>query len=389
MFDVVISGAGPSGSHCAKILGEAGFKVALIEKNTKWRKPCGGAVHSSVVNLYPSLKNFNGQKITGVVMHSADYHKLEFQGSEDEFSIIVDRLELDNIMRNAALDAGAEVFDNNVTYDFILKNQKKIGIKTKSLTGYKEYHGKIMIAADGMSSKLAIKSGIRTKWKNNELAIGKCTIMEGNHNLDLERVYVFFKPFQGYGWIFPLDDKRYNIGTFTFGKDNLKCNIHKMYQNFIENPNVKKLINSNNKIIWSSAYPFPAEGILEKCLYTDNLMLIGDAGGFVSPISGEGIEFAVTSGKIAAETAIKALQNEDYSKASLKIYRTNKEIKNIIRNFKLKTSMINFLYENKGSNLNKMFKLSEVDSEFREQVVNMFVFGEMPSKDFITKIHLS
>ncbi len=389
MFDVVISGAGPSGSHCAKILAEAGYKVALIEKNTKWRKPCGGAVHSGVVNLYPALRNLKSQIVTGVVIYSAGYHKLEFKGSSDEFSIIVDRLELDNIMKDAALDAGAELFDNNIAYDFIMKNQKKIGIKTKSPTGIKEYHGKIMIAADGMSSKLAVKSGIRTKWTNNELAIGKCTIMEGNHNLDLESVYVFFKPFQGYGWIFPLNDKRFNIGTFTFGKDNLNNNIHKIYQNFIDNPNVEKLINSNNKIIWSSSYPFPAEGVLEKSLYTDNLMLIGDAGGFVSPISGEGIQTAVTSGKIAAETAIKALQNEDYSKTSLKMYRTNKEIKNIIRNFKQKSSMINFLYENKGSNLNKMFKLSKVDSEFRDQVVNMFAFGEMPSKDFILKVHSS
>jgi digeranylgeranylglycerophospholipid reductase len=322
-------------------------------------------------------------------MHSADYHKLEFKGSSDEFSIIVDRLELDNIMKDAALDAGAELFDNNIAYDFIMKNQKKIGIKTKSPTGIKEYHGNIMIAADGMSSKLAVKSGIRTKWTNNELAIGKCTIMEGNHNLDLESVHVFFKPFQGYGWIFPLNDKRFNIGTFTFGRDNLNNNIHKIYQNFIDNPNVEKLINSNNKIIWSSSYPFPAEGVLEKSLYTDNLMLIGDAGGFVSPISGEGIQSAVISGKVAAETAIKALQNEDYSKTSLKNYRTNKEIKNIIRNFKQKSSMINFLYENKGNNLNKMFKLSKVDSEFRDQVVNMFAFGEMPSKDFIAKVHLS
>jgi digeranylgeranylglycerophospholipid reductase len=389
MFDVVISGAGPSGSHCAKILVEAGFKVALIEKNTKWRKPCGGAVHSSVVNLYRQLKKYNSKKTTGVVMHSADYHKLEFEGSIDEFSITMDRLELDNIMREAAVDAGAELFDNNVAYDLLFRNKKIIGIKTKSSTGNNEYHGKIMVAADGMSSKLAIKSGIRKKWIINELAIGKCAIMEGKHNLDLKRVYVFFKPFQGYSWIFPLGEKRYNIGTFTFGKDNRNYNIHKIYHDFINNPNVEKLVNPNNKIIWSSAYPFPAEGVLEKCLYTDNLMLVGDAGGFVAPISGEGIQTAVTSGKIAAETAIKALQNEEYSKTSLKDYRTNKEIKNIIRNFKLKTSMINFLYGNRGNNLNKMFKLSQIDPEFNKQVVSMFVFGEMPSKDFIAKIHSS
>jgi len=388
MYDVVISGAGPSGSQCAKVLAKAGYKVALIEKNINWRKPCGGAVHSSVVDLYPEIKKLNIPKIFGVVMHSADYHKLEFKGPGKEYSIIMDRLELDNLMRDAAVEAGAELFDKNISFDFIIKNQKKIGIKTKSPTGTTEYFGNLMIIADGMSSKLALKSGIRSKWKINELAIGKCAILEGNNNLDEEYVYVYFKPFQGYGWIFPIGKKRFNLGVFTFGKDNIRYNINEIYQEFFNNPNIKKYIpDPNNKIIWTSSYSFPAEGVLEKCLYADNLMIIGDAGGFVSPISGEGIQIAVISGKIAAETAIEALQEEDFSKNTFKMYRTNFEIKNIIRNFKLKRSMIKFFYENDGKNLNKMLTLSEKDSEFREQVVNMFAYGQIPSKDFLAKIN--
>jgi len=126
---------------------------------------------------------------------------------------------------------------------------------------------------------------------------------------------------------------------------------------------------------------------MEKGLYDDHLMLIGDAGGFVSPISGEGIQTAVVSGKVAAETAIKALQNEDYKKTTLKKYKTNLEIKEIIRNFKLKRSMISYFYENEGKNLNSMLRLAQNDSEFRNQVVNMFAFGEIPSKDFLAKIN--
>ena len=388
MYDVVISGAGPSGSQCAKVLAKEGYEVALVEKNTDWRKPCGGAIHSSVLDLYPQLKKLDIPKVLGVVMHSAEYHKLEFKGPGNEYSIIMDRLELDNLMRDAAVEAGADLFDKNLSFDFIIKNQKKIGVKTKSPTGIKEYYGSVIIVADGMSSKLALKSGIRSKWKINELAIGKCAIMEGNNHLDEEFVYVYFKPYQGYGWIFPLGKKRFNIGVFSFGEDNIKYNLHKIYQEFLDNPNIKKYIPSSNyKTIWTGSYSFPAEGVLEKSLYGDNLMLIGDAGGFVSPISGEGIQTSVISGKVAGETAIEALQEEDYSKNILKKYRTNPEIKNIIRNFKLKRSMIKFFYENKGRNLNKMLSLSEKDLEFREQVVNMFTYGEIPSKDFLAKIN--
>ena len=56
MYDVVISGAGPSGSQCAETLAKSGFKVALIERDVKWRKPCGGSVSSKVIALYPQLK---------------------------------------------------------------------------------------------------------------------------------------------------------------------------------------------------------------------------------------------------------------------------------------------------------------------------------------------
>jgi geranylgeranyl reductase family protein len=388
VYDVVISGAGPSGSQCAEVIVKAGYKVALIERNTNWRKPCGGAVHSSVLDLYPQIKKLGYSKIVGVALHSADYHKLGFKGAGNEYSVILDRLELDNLMRNAAVDAGANLFDNNVSFEYITNNNKKKGIKTKSPTGVKEYRGKIIILADGMSSKLAFKSGLRSKWKINELAIGKCAIMEGNNNLDEESVCVYFMPYQGYGWIFPLNRNKFNIGVFTFGVDNRKYNLHKIFHEFITNPHIKDYLpNPEYKIIWEGTYSFPAEGVLEKSLYTDNLMLIGDTGGFVSPISGEGIQTAVLSGKIAAETAIDALQEENYSKTILKKYRTNHEIKNIIRNFKVKRSMINYFYENKGKNLNNMLSLAEIDSEFREQVVNMFAFGEVPSKEFLAKIN--
>lgn len=50
MYDVIISGAGPAGSRCAEVIAKAGFKVALIEKDINWRKPCGGGIGSFVID---------------------------------------------------------------------------------------------------------------------------------------------------------------------------------------------------------------------------------------------------------------------------------------------------------------------------------------------------
>lgn len=389
MYDVVISGAGPAGSRCAEIIAEAGFKVALIEKDTNWRKPCGGAVSARIMSkYYPQLKKLNPHKFSGAIMFSGDYHKIEYSWEKlIADTIIVDRLEFDTFIRNIAVEKGAELYDKNISFDFVLKDQKKIGIKTKTPSGIKEYLGKIIIIADGMSSKLAVKSGLRERWKVENLGLAKCAILEGENNLDKRRMYLFFREYKGYGWIFPIGENRYNIGCGTFAEDNLKYNLNQIFEDFLNDPHIKQFFpKSNYKKIWVGSYPLSAKGVLEKSLCGDNIMIIGDAAGFVSPISGEGIHPSIVSGQIAAEAAIQALQTDDISNRTLKYYKNHKYIKKMIRNFKLKRSMVEFFYEKQGVNLDAMFQLAEKNVDFRNEVINMFFFNAAPSKDFFSKI---
>ena len=390
MYDVIISGAGPAGSKCAEVMAKAGYKVALIEKDINWRKPCGGAVGKGTIEkYYPQLKQLNPIIVDSVSMYSADYHKIEHT-MENVDSIVMDRLELDNLLRNIAVESGAKLFNENVSYDFILKNDKKIGIKTKSPSGTKEYYGKIIVIADGMSSKLALKSGLRTKWKTTDLGIAKCAILKGKNKLEKNRIYVYFKPYKGYGWIFPLDENRFNIGCGTFAEDNLKYNLNQIYEEFINDPHIKKYFpESNYQEIWKGSYPLSAIGVLEKSLFDDNIMIIGDAAGFVSPISGEGLLPSITSGQIAAETAINALKSNNISKQTLKAYKRHPEIKNIIMNFKIKDSLVKFFFGNNGENINKIFKLAAKDVDFKIQTFDMFLFSVPPSKEFFSKLYNS
>ncbi|MFX1323267.1 MAG: NAD(P)/FAD-dependent oxidoreductase, partial [Promethearchaeota archaeon] len=377
-----------SGSKCAEILAKHGFKVALIEKNTNWRKPCGGGCSLRFYKYYPQLKKLNIIDKYSIAMYSANYSKFQYTYENyNDCSFVMDRLELDNFVRDIAIDAGAELFDRNISFDFIYKNQQKIGIKTKSSEGIKEYFGKIMIIADGMSSKLALKSGIRPNWKIEDLGLAKCAILEGKYSLDVNTVYFYFKPYMGYGWIFPIDEKRFNIGISTFYEDNIKYNVNILFKEFKNEPEIKKVLpESTYKKIWSAAYPIPAIGVLEKSLYSNNLMIIGDAAGFVSPISGEGLHASIVSGNVAALTAVKALEVEDYTEKILKKYKHHPNIKKIIRNFKLKRSLATFFYDKEGKNLNSTFKLAEKDPEFREIVASTFLFNKVPPENFFSEI---
>ena len=388
MFDVVISGAGPAGSRCAQVLAEQGYNVALIERDSNWRKPCGGAVSSRIFKYYPQLRKLDYPPITGVTIYSGDYHKLQYSWKNiRDYSINVDRLEFDNLLRKFAVDAGANLFDKNLSLDFITKNKRKIGIKTKTPSGIKEYRGKLLIVADGMSSRLAPKSGLRSKWQIGEIGLCKCAIMKGENNLDNSAISMFFRAYKGYGWIFPIDDKRFNIGCGTWLDENLNTNLNQAYSEFLNDPHIKKFFPKlHYEEIWSAAYPIPALGVKEKCLYGDNVLIVGDAAGFVSPISGEGIHPSVVSGNAAAEIASEALKHDDFSNQRLKKYKQYPNIKKIIRNFKMKVSMVEFLFENKGLNLSKMFELAETEESIREEVINMFLFNIPPSKELLLRI---
>ena len=385
MFDAVISGAGPAGSKSAEILAKAGFKVALLEKDTNWRKPCGGGVSSRIFKYYPQLRKHDYHKINGVSIYSSDHDNLEYSwGGIRESSINVDRLDFDNVNRNVAIDSGAELFDKHVSYDFIYKDGKKVGIKAKSKSGSIDFLGKILIISDGMSSKLANKSGLRKKWQINDMYQAKCAIMEGELSLDTTKISLFFQKYKGYGWIFPLKDNHFNIGCGTCNEDNSKYNLNEVYNDFFKDPFIKKILSgSNYKIHWSGSYPMPGSGIIDRALYGDNVMIIGDACGFCSPISGEDIHPSVVSGQVAAEVAINALENDEISAQSLKKYKQYLNIKKIIRNFKMEVSMVEFFFENQGKQLNALFKLAKSDDIYREEVINMFLFNKPLSKELL------
>ncbi len=385
-YDVVISGAGPSGSQCAEVLARAGFSVALIERDKNWRKPCGGVVSSKVIALYPQLKKLNIPKIKGYVIYSASGSELKFTRDNPEDSTVMDRLELDSIMRDSAVDAGADLYNKYFSYDFLYHDYKKVGIKTKSSAGIQDFRAKIIVIADGMSSKLAPKSGLRPKWSIDELVIAKCSIMEGNHNLNENRIYIYFKPYSGYGWIFPLGGNRFNIGAGGFATEMAELNLNQVYKEFIQDPHLKSILPANSyQTIWTGAYPEPKMGVLEKSLCSENVMLVGDNAGFVNPINGEGIFAGVMSGKAAAETAVVSLEDESSLEISIRKYKKHPEIKQITRSFKLKGSLIGTFFGNKGMTLNKMFKLSEEDEEFKGQLINLFLgkAGNLPSAEFL------
>ncbi|NVM27465.1 MAG: NAD(P)/FAD-dependent oxidoreductase [Candidatus Helarchaeota archaeon] len=329
MYDVVISGAGPAGAMAGQVLAKAGYKVILYDKaKLPWRKPCGGGVPEHVFSA--GLLDYNEMKRKKII--DKDTKNLFLRASSGKELLIdtpgetvVDRKLFDQYLRDKALEAGAEIQDQTSVRE-LSKNQEDFvnGVKIKEPGGFKEISSKIVIVADGVGSKLVVKGGLRKKWKPTDYAICAVAIIEG---------YIESEPLSNsmqiyidddvapnsYAWLFPMSNNRANIGIGIWKRSEKRP--MEFLKRLVEQPFFKQKLDPNEfRFFWKSGYPIPIQGVKGRT-YGNGIMGVGDSMGFVAPIIGEGIFSALLTGKLAAKTAVTALELGDYSKKVLKEYQ--------------------------------------------------------------------
>ncbi len=331
-YDAVICGAGPSGSIAAKYLAEKGLKVLLLEKSSFPRdKPCGGALRPKVIEEFdwvrngiqkiphclcyrakmfaPSLKNFIDYKPGKVVMYN------------------VQRKHFDAMLANFALDAGAELREKAEVKGVVKKGD---GYRLKLKNG-DEVSGKVIIGAGGMRDPVAkhlrMREGLPEKWPESDIGL----VVVEEYTLDDDFIldkygkertsYFFLKPKNlfGYAWSFPKEGVL-NIGFGAFWEDMKKINIKQIFNEYIGLLKKEGLVPKNLSQEKPRGAKIPLRGGLP-ITYSDNMLILGDAAGFVSPIGGDGIYYGMCSGKIAANVVESAVENDAFGKESLKKYQ--------------------------------------------------------------------
>lgn len=299
-FDVIIIGAGPAGSIAAWELSKAGFKTLILEKEKLPRdKPCAGIIPPRVYALPGEIPNgtverrFKGYRLfspSGIELYS----KFLREG------VIVDRKRFDFWLTNKAKDAGAEVIDCRKVRNIEISDKFKV--VTEKTGTCKEYYSKFLVGADGANS--VVRKSIGQGYKNFALGV-QCTIDVPNEVI-CEKIGNWFEVYYGlvdygYGWVSPLNNKiRIGLGSTD---DKFLRNPMEYMDKFLEKFGKEKEIKNLRKINFES-HLIPADGPLDKPC-TGNAVLIGDAGGFVNPLTGEGIYYAVKSAQIAAGVIAK------------------------------------------------------------------------------------
>lgn len=331
MHDLIVIGAGPAGSTSSYIASLLGLKTLIIDFQEFPRfKPCGGGLTVKSLKLLESL-DIDIDSI--VEKYCKRVYLITYSGvyelvSSEPIITTVSREVFDKHLLQHALDQGVE---------FML--DKIVSIECRSdeviVRGLRDiYRAKVLIGADGAFS-------ITAKFLGNHVCMRDCAIAYMSYVEDSHIDYAvldFTRIKYGYAWIFPKRNSL-NIGVGSLRIENYT----KVLIDYVSELNLK--------LRFVRGYPLPIKP--RKIIAHKNIMLTGDAAGFVDPTTGEGIFNAMYSGLIAALCSYKALKlNTKPSSLYLEL------IKPLVRNLRLGMYLALGLYINDIQLLSRYFNYS-------------------------------
>ncbi len=346
-FDIIVVGAGPAGSIAALKLARAGRSVCLVERGRYpgAKNMFGGLLHNTPVlnKLLPDfperapLERHVYRKVlafmTGDSAISLSFDNENFdQPPHNGYTIF--RPAFDRWLAGEAVRAGALLLTDCTAEDYIHENGRIAGVTVKGREG--ELRGNIVIAADGVLSFLAKKAGLRRDFNPAAMGVGvklllglpEATINDRFHLVrDQGADFSFVGMTAGvHGGAFLYTNRETVSVGLVVHLDSLRDSGKTPYDllnDFLKHPQVARLLMGAVPLEYS-AHLIPEGGYKAMPqIYTDGLMVAGDAAGlcYTNGINLEGINLAMTSGAIAADTAIAALETKDYSAPSLAAYK--------------------------------------------------------------------
>jgi geranylgeranyl reductase family protein len=275
-------------------LARAGLDVLLIEKSRfPRRKICGGGLTHRAFQEMPfgvdpilhqsvlwGMIGFRGQKIT-TIKHN------------QPVAYLIDRASFDNFVLQKALDQGAKCLNGERVRHFH-DERGLFTVQTDQNTWYSRY----LVGADGVHSLIAKGAGLLPD-RETSLAYEALLSYPQNKTDQLIQsiTFDFGTLLSGYGWIFPKRD-HLNVGVFRNWPGHRASKSHLL--RFInQHPSLREL-----PILDLRAYPGPLGGRIGQ-LHRNRLILAGDAANLADPWLGEGLHYALLSGRMAAETIIQ------------------------------------------------------------------------------------
>ncbi|MEQ8517977.1 MAG: geranylgeranyl reductase family protein [Cytophagales bacterium] len=313
VYDVIIIGAGPSGTIASMLLSGKGLRIALLEKSVFPRdKICGDALSADVVNqLYKIdeylgenfVKNVKKQNSAGVTFIAPNKKKLEIPFlnplTPNSGGFISKRLDFDNFLFEQAASKSDIEIHQNIRILEIADEKEFISVRCAD----QHFKSKIVLGADGANSvvrKYLSKNKIERKHHSAGVRQYYENVKGFNDGKHIE-LHFYKELLPGYFWIFPLTENKANVGLGILSSTvaEKKINLRSKLKEIIESdPELRNRFSEAKPLEKVQGFGLPI-GSKKRVISGNRYLLLGDAAALIDPFTGEGIGNAIRSARIA------------------------------------------------------------------------------------------
>ena len=322
-YDAIVVGGGPGGSAAAWYLARGGARVLLCEKSTYPReKVCGDGLTPRAVRVlddmglrdaYQGWSRHVGLRVHGGgVVIELPWPEL---GGYPSYGLARPRADLDHLLAMHARAAGATVWDGTDVISPLVREGLVRGvIARRGEDGPMELRAPIVIAADGASSRIGQALGLhRDERRPIGVAIRQYFTSPRHDDPWLDSYLELWRGdvlLPGYGWVFPMADGTLNVGVglLNTSRGFRNTNYRRMLADWAPQAGRDWGFTLEDAISKPRSAPLPMGASRHPPLHR-GVLFVGDAAGLVNPFNGEGIDYALESGRLAAKTALAVLSS--------------------------------------------------------------------------------
>jgi len=308
-YDVIVVGAGPAGSTAARSVASGGASVLVLEKDRDVGYPvrCGEAVsHEGVVQFIDPDPRWIASTVTRFKLVAPNGK--EVVPRLDGTGYVLERRMFDYELAKLAARAGADIITKAYVYDLLRNGNEVVGVRTLIDDRKIDISGAIIVAADGVESRVGKWIGIDTTCHIRDMeSCAQMTISGIEIDEDILEFYFGDDVAPGgYLWVFPKGRESANVGIGINVQSAKNRSAIRFLTDFVEKKYPKAAV------LTRIAGGVPCARTCDT-IVKENVMLVGDAARQVNPLSGGGIISGMIGGMIAGEVAVEALQKKDLS----------------------------------------------------------------------------
>lgn len=313
-YDIVVVGAGPSGSMAAKVAAEQGASVLVVEKKRAIGVPvaCAEGISKPVLNsLMTPNPRWIASEVVGAIVTTPSGRSCKIEHPDAGY--ILERKMFDRDLATMAVEAGACLLTNTEVVGLLSENHRVVGVEVSHKGNKKVVRSKVLIGADGVNSRIARWAGIYGELLPEDFH-ACAEYLLGSVEVDLG--YTEFIGGNeiapgGYAWIFPKSETTANVGL-GISPHKSKKKPFEYLDELVEKrfPHASKLETMSGSVPTS-----PGDSLVG-----DGVVLVGDAARVSDPITGGGIANGFFSAMIAGRVAARCSKEDDISRKALSQY---------------------------------------------------------------------